>query len=47
MSLNFYTEEEDNNKEESIDNYKDLFLPFVDNSPSLSDALYQCLNQKI
>ena len=46
MSLNFYTEEEDNNKEESIDNYKDLFLPFVDNSPSLSDALYQMFKSK-
>jgi len=41
MSLNFYTEEEDNNKEESINNYKDLFSSFENNLPTLSEALNQ------
>ena len=41
MSLNFYTEEEDNNKEESINNYKYLFSQYVDNLPTLREALNQ------
>ena len=41
MSLNFYSENEDNFKEESINNYKDLFIDYLDNPPSLSDALKQ------
>ena len=41
MSRNFYTEEEDNNKEESINNYKKLFSEYEKNLPSLSEALNQ------
>ena len=41
MSLNFYSEEEDNDKEESINNYKNLFLDYEKNIPSLKDALIQ------
>ena len=41
MSRNFYTEEEDNNKQESINNYKKLFLEYEKNLPSLSEALNQ------
>lgn len=41
MSLNFYSENEDNFKEESINNYKDLFIDYLDNPPRLPDALKQ------
>ena len=41
MSLHFYAIGEDNDKEESINNYKDLFLPYLDNPPSIEDALKQ------
>ena len=41
MSLNFYTKEEENNKEESIDNYKYLFKDYEQKVPTLSDALFQ------
>ena len=41
MSLNFYTEEEDNNKEESINNYKYLFSQYANNLPTLREALNQ------
>ena len=41
MSLHFYAVGEDNDKEESINNYKDLFLPYLDNPPSIEDALKQ------
>jgi len=41
MSLNFYSENEDNFKEESINNYKDLFIEYLDNPPRLPDALNQ------
>ena len=41
MSLNFYSENEDNFKEESINNYKDLFIEYLDNPPRLPEALKQ------
>ena len=41
MSLNFYTEEEDKNIKESINNYKDLFSEFENKIPTLSEALNQ------
>ena len=41
MSLLFYSEEEENQKEESIDNYKDLFEEYKNKSISLSEALNQ------
>ena len=41
MSLNFYSEEEDNDKEESINNYKNLFLDYEKKTPSLKEALIQ------
>ena len=41
MSLHYYCVGEDNEKEESIDNYKDLFVEYLDNPPSLKEALNQ------
>ena len=41
MSLNFYCEEEENNREESINKYKNLFSNYENKSPSLSEALIQ------
>ena len=42
MSLTYYTEEEEDcNKEESIDKYKDLFKEYENNMPTLSDSLNQ------
>ena len=41
MSLIFYSEEENNNKEESINNYKDMFLDYENKKPTLSEALTQ------
>ena len=41
MSLHFYCNGEDNEKEESIDNYRDIFTDFLDNPPSLKQALSQ------
>ena len=41
MSLYFYTEKEEYSKEESVNNYKDLFKDYIDNPPTLSDALNQ------
>ncbi len=39
MSLNNYDYDEDMEKEESIDNYQDLFTPFIQSLPSLKEAL--------
>ena len=39
MSLLFYNEEEDNKKEESIDNYEDLFEEYTKNPPTFSESL--------
>ena len=39
MSKIFYIEEEDNEKDESISKYNDLFKQYINNMPSLSDAL--------
>ena len=41
MSLHFYNDKEDNNKEESINNYADFFLEYIENPPSLESALQQ------
>ena len=41
MSLNFYCKEEENNKEESINRYKNIFTNYEKKTPSLSDALIQ------
>ena len=41
MSLNFYCKEEDNNREESINKYKNLFSDYDKNQPTLQDALNQ------
>ena len=41
MSLHFYTEKEDYLKEESINKYVEEFLSYVEELPSLSDALKQ------
>ena len=41
MSLDFYTEEENNDKEVSINNYKDMFIEYEKNKPTLSEALTQ------
>ena len=41
MSLIFYSEEENNNKEESINNYKDMFSNYENEKPTLSEALTQ------
>ena len=41
MSLHYYSEQEENKKEESINNYKDIFIKYVDNPPSLEEALNQ------
>ena len=41
MSLNFYCEEEVNNREESANKYKNLFTNFEKNPPSFSESLTQ------
>ena len=41
MSLHFYNEKEDDNKDDSINNYENLFIDFIENPPNLSDALKQ------
>jgi len=41
MSLHFYTEKEDYLKEESINKYVDEFISYIDEPPTLSDALKQ------
>ena len=41
MSLDFYCEEEENIREESINNYKNLFSNFESNPPTFSEALTQ------
>ena len=41
MSLHYYSENEDNFKEELIDKYKDIFIEYEDNFPSLTEALKQ------
>ena len=41
MSLIFYSEEDENQKEESIDKYKDLFNKYKDQSITLTEALTQ------
>ena len=44
MSHIFYNEEENNNNEDSIDNYKDMFIEYENNKPTLSEALTQMFN---
>ena len=41
MSLIFYSEQEDNNKEESINKYNDLFINYEQKLPTLEEALNQ------
>ena len=41
MSLHYYSENEDNFKEESIDKYKNIFIEYEDNFPNLPEALKQ------
>lgn len=41
MSLHFCCDNENNEKEESIDNYKDLFIDYINNHPTLEEALHQ------
>lgn len=41
MSLHYFCVGEDYEKEESINNYKDLFLEYIDNPPSPEEALKQ------
>ena len=41
MSIYFYSEKEENKKEESINNYKHLFIDYVNKHPTLTDALNQ------
>ena len=41
MSLHFYCNGEDNEKEESINKYKDIFTDYLDNPPALKEALIQ------
>lgn len=39
MSLNFYSENEENKKEESINNYRHLFSDYQESPPKLEDDL--------
>ena len=41
MSLIYYSEEEYKDKEESIDKYKDLFIQYENNIPTLNESLNQ------
>ena len=41
MSLNYYIEEEEIRRDESINNYKYLFVNYEKNMPSLNEALNQ------
>ena len=41
MSLDFYCEEEENNREESINKYKNIFINYENNPPSFQEALIQ------
>ena len=41
MSKIFYLEEEENEKEESISKYNDLFEKYINNKPALNIALYE------
>ena len=47
MSLNYYFEEEENNREESINNYKYLFLNYENNILSLNEALNQIFKSAV
>ena len=41
MSLNYYFEEEENSREESLNNYKYLFTNYESKMPTLEEALNQ------
>ena len=41
MSLHYYCVGEDNEKEESINNYKDLFIEYINKPPTIEEALNQ------
>ena len=46
MSLYFYIEEEENNEEKSLNNYRNLFLEYENHLPTLSEALNQMFKSK-
>ena len=41
MSLNIYNQKEDLEKDESINNYLNIFLAYKDNEPTLEESLEQ------
>ena len=41
MSINFYSEKEEYKKEESINNYKHIFIEYIHKNPTLFEALNQ------
>ena len=41
MSLNLHSQEEESNREESIDEYRNLFMGYDNNPPTLSESLIQ------
>jgi len=41
MSIHFYSEKEEYKKEESINNYKHIFIEYINKSPTLFEALKQ------
>ena len=44
MSKKFYDDNEGIEREESINNYKELFTDFVKNPPSIEESLFQIFN---
>ena len=47
MSLNFYDDNEDTAKEESINNYIDLFYNYEINPPNLKKLLIKCSHLQV
>ena len=47
MAHNYYIEEEENRREESINNYKSLFSNYEKNLPTLNEALNQMFNSAV
>jgi len=46
MPLHFFSEIEDTNRNESINRYKNILLSYIDNPPSLSEALKQMFKSR-
>ena len=44
MTFNFYDSNEDIEKEESINKYRELFIEYVNNPPNLKDSLIHLFN---